>query len=103
MSVLRIPVRVMKTLNAPTVTVLTAVLVNKDSLETVQLVMVSEKVVATNYLSTHQGKRPSQFVKGTCIGQIVVGSNAISRPTPLHTINIPFNHLPLVRIALDFE
>ena len=33
MSVLRIPVRVMKTLNAPTVTVLTAVLVKKDLLE----------------------------------------------------------------------
>ena len=33
MSVLRIPVRVMKTLNVPTVTVLTAVLVKKDLLE----------------------------------------------------------------------
>ena len=42
MSVLRIPVHVMKTLNAPTVMALTAVPVNKDSLEMVQLVMVSE-------------------------------------------------------------
>ena len=40
MSVLRIPVRVPKTLIAPTVTVLTAVLVNKDSMEMVQFVKV---------------------------------------------------------------
>jgi len=40
MSVLRNPVRVMKTLTAPTVTVLTAVLVNRDSLEMVQSVKV---------------------------------------------------------------
>ena len=40
MSVLRIPVRVAKTLIAPTVTVLTAVLVNKDSLKTEQIVKV---------------------------------------------------------------
>ena len=46
MSVLRIPVRVMKMLNAPTVMVLTAVPVNKDSLEMVQLVMVSETFLA---------------------------------------------------------
>ena len=40
MSVLRIPVRVMKTLTVPTVTVLTAVLVNKDSAETEKRVKV---------------------------------------------------------------
>ena len=40
MNVLWIPVRVMKMLNAPTVTVLTAVLVNKDSLETEKHVQV---------------------------------------------------------------
>ena len=40
MSVLLIPVRVTKTLIAPTVTVLTAVLVNKDSLEMVHLAKV---------------------------------------------------------------
>ena len=63
MSVLQIPVRVMKTLNAPTVTVLTAVLVNKDSLEMVQLVMVSENVLSTNHLSMNQAKRPLNFVE----------------------------------------
>ena len=46
MSVLRIPVRVIKTLNAPTLRVLTAVLVNRDSLEMVQLVMVSEDLLS---------------------------------------------------------
>ena len=55
MSVPQIPVRVMKTLNAPTVTVLTAVLANKDLLEMVQLVMVSENILITNQLSMHQG------------------------------------------------
>ena len=40
MSVQRIPVRVMTALIAPTVTVLTAVLVNKDSLEMEQFVKV---------------------------------------------------------------
>ena len=55
MSVPQIPVCVMKTLNAPTVTVLTAVLANKDLLEMVQLVMVSENILSTNQLSMHQG------------------------------------------------
>ena len=41
MSVLLIPFLVMKTLIVPTVTDLTVVLVNRDSLEMVQLVMVS--------------------------------------------------------------
>ena len=40
MSVLRIPVHVMKMLNAPTVMVLTAVLVNRDSQETEKHVKV---------------------------------------------------------------
>ena len=39
-SVLRIPIRVMKTLIVTTVMVLTAVLVNRDSLETEKLVKV---------------------------------------------------------------
>ena len=43
MSVLLIPVHVTKTLIAPTVTVLTAVLVNKDSLEMEQFVKVLYK------------------------------------------------------------
>ena len=46
MSVLRIPVRVMKTLIVRTVTVLTGVLVNRDSLEMAQLVMVGVKFVS---------------------------------------------------------
>ena len=45
MSVLRIPVRVMEMLIVPTVTVRTAVLVNKDLLEMVQLVMVGVYIV----------------------------------------------------------
>ena len=45
MSVPRIPVRVTNMLIVPTVTVLTAVLANRDSLEMVQLVMVSENVL----------------------------------------------------------
>ena len=40
MSVLRIPVRVTRTLIAPTLTVLTAVLVNKDLMEMDSLVKV---------------------------------------------------------------
>ena len=40
MSVLQNPVRAMKTLIAPTVTGLLAALVNRDSLETAQCVMV---------------------------------------------------------------
>jgi len=40
MSVLRIPTHVMKTLIVPTMTVLTSVLVNWDSLEMVQFVKV---------------------------------------------------------------
>ena len=47
MNVLRIPVRVMKTLIVPTVTVLTAVLVNRGSLEMAQLVAVRVDCVAT--------------------------------------------------------
>ena len=43
MSVLRIPVRVMKTLIVPTVTVLTAVLVTKDLLEMEQFVKVKKE------------------------------------------------------------
>ena len=53
MSALRIPVRVMKVLVAPTVAVRTAVLVNRDSLETAQLVMVSQNV-HRSHPSTHQ-------------------------------------------------
>ena len=45
MSVPRIPVRVTRMLIAPTVTVLTAVLVNKDLLEMVQFVKVWENVI----------------------------------------------------------
>ena len=53
MSALRIPVRVMKTLIAPTVTVRTAVLANRDSLEMAQLVMVSQNVHRSHPI-THQ-------------------------------------------------
>ena len=45
MSVLQNPVRVMKTLIAQTAMVLSAVLVNKDSLEMAQHVKVSEDIV----------------------------------------------------------
>ena len=45
MSALRIPVCVMQTLTVPTVKVLTAVLVNKDSLEMEQFVKVCENNV----------------------------------------------------------
>ena len=48
MSVLQNPVRVMKTLIVPTVTVLTAVLVNKDLLEMGQLVMVCLEIKPCN-------------------------------------------------------
>ena len=51
MSVLQNPVRVIKTLIVPTVTVLTVVLVNRDSLEMAQYVKVSENVV-NNYPTT---------------------------------------------------
>ena len=47
MSVLQTPVRVMKTLIAPTVTVLTAVRVNKDSLAMGQLVKVRQNITKT--------------------------------------------------------
>ena len=50
MSVLRIPVRVMKTLTALTVTVLSVVLVNKDSLETGQLVKVHFSKLPSHYI-----------------------------------------------------
>lgn len=50
MSVLPIPVRVMKTLTAPTVTVPTVVLVNKDSLETGQLVKVRFSKLPSQYI-----------------------------------------------------
>ena len=45
MNVLRIPVRVMKTLIAPTVTDLTAALVDRDSLETELFVKVITSVI----------------------------------------------------------
>jgi len=44
MSAPRIPIRVMKTLIAPTLTVLTAVLANKDSLEMAEHVKVFANV-----------------------------------------------------------
>ena len=53
MSVLLIPFLVMKTLIVATVTVLTAALVNRDSLEMAQLVMVRRNV-HTSYPTTHQ-------------------------------------------------
>ena len=45
MNVLRNPVRVMKTLTAPTVTVLTTVLANRDSLEMEQFVKVFRALI----------------------------------------------------------
>ena len=54
MSVLRVPARVMKTLIVPTLTGLTAVLANRDSLEMVQLVMVSQNVLPIIPLDTAQ-------------------------------------------------
>ena len=51
MNVLRIPVRVMRTLIAPTLTVLTAVLVNKDLMEMDSLV---EVVKCENVLEHYQ-------------------------------------------------
>ena len=45
MSVLRIPTLAMKTLIAPIVMVLTAVLVNKDLLEMEQLVKVGKTII----------------------------------------------------------
>ena len=50
MSVLRIPVRVMRTLIAPTLTVLTAVLVSKDLMEMDSLVEVLKCEYVQNYL-----------------------------------------------------
>ena len=50
MSVLRIPVHVMKMLIVPTVTVLTAVLVNKDSPEMVQSAQVRYSTDLLDYL-----------------------------------------------------
>ena len=50
MSVPRIPVRVMTTLTALTVKVLTAVLVNKDSLEMERFAKVNERTFI-NYLN----------------------------------------------------
>ena len=50
MSAPRIPIRVMKTLIAPTLTVLTAVLANKDSLEMAEHVKVFANVAYKMYL-----------------------------------------------------
>ena len=50
MSVLQIPVRVTRTLIAPTVTVLIVVLVNKDSLEMERFAKVNERTFI-NYLN----------------------------------------------------
>ncbi len=50
MSVLPIPVRVTRTLIAPTVTVLIAVLVNKDSMEMGKLVKVCGYITDNNQL-----------------------------------------------------
>ena len=52
MSVQRIPVRVTRTLIAPTVTVRTAVLVNKDSMETGKFVKVCGYITDNNQLSS---------------------------------------------------
>ena len=49
MSVLRYPVHVMKTPYAPTVTVLTAVLANKDLLEMEQFVKVRGNLIKSLY------------------------------------------------------
>ena len=68
MSVLRIPVRVMEMLIVPTVTVRTAVLVNKDSLEMVQLVMVGDKVCFLSCVYVKPALDRVKIVKSPVIG-----------------------------------
>ena len=58
MSVLRIPVRVTRTLIAPTLTVLTAVPVNKDSMEMESLVKVVKSENALEHYQFETGKLP---------------------------------------------